>query len=246
MSASSEFSVLPWDSDFFGCRIARVDASCFGAQSAQSLLATARSEGIDCLYLLIDAGSTEQAHAAARSGFELVDVRVTREIEAPASEAFSFPENVGLCQPEDLPHLRAIARDSHQDSRFYYDPSFPNERCDDLYETWIENSCNGGAAGVVVARSGGAAVGYVTCEIPEEGLGNLGLVAVARGAGGQGHGGRMVRGALGWLGAQGCARIQVVTQARNVNAARLYEAHGFRTIRVESSYHLWLSREESG
>jgi dTDP-4-amino-4,6-dideoxy-D-galactose acyltransferase len=170
---------------------------------------------------------------------------VTREVAAPKNESFAFPENVSLFQPEDLPALRAIGRVSHRDSRFYYDPSFPSHRCDDLYETWIENSCTGGAAGVVVARSGGSAVGYVTCEIPEEGLGNLGLVAVAQGEVGQGHGGRMVEGALGWLGSKDCTRIQVVTQARNVNAARLYEAGGFKTIRVENSYHLWLSRKES-
>ena len=245
MSGPSGFSLLAWDSDFFGQRIARVNAPDFHAGSADAILASARNDAIDCLYLLIDAGSTEQAQAAARAGFELVDVRVTREIETSQQDSFSFPENVDLSRPEDLPRLRAIARDSHRDSRFYYDPSFPAGRCDDLYETWIENSCTGGAAGVVVARDGESAVGYVTCEIPEDGLGNLGLVAVAEGQAGQGHGGRMVRGALGWLATKGCARIQVVTQSRNVNAARLYEANGFRTIRVENSYHLWLSQKES-
>ena len=246
MSSRSGFSLLAWDSDFFGHRIARVDASEFGADSAETILADARNDSIDCLYLLIDAGSSGQARAAARAGFELVDVRVTREIEAPRGDSFAFPENVDLCRPEDLPRLRAIARDSHRDSRFYYDPAFPSGRCDDLYETWIENSCTGSAAGVVVARSDESAVGYVTCEIPEAGLGSLGLVAVAQGEAGRGHGGRMVRGSLGWLGGKGCSRIQVVTQARNVNGARLYEANGFRTIRVENSYHLWLSRKETG
>ena len=245
MSSPSGFSLLAWDSDFFGHRIARVDASEFGDGSAETILANARNDSIDCLYLLIDAGSSEQARAAARAGFELVDVRVTREVEASRGDPFAFPENVDLCRPEDVPRLRAIARDSHRDSRFYYDPSFPSGRCDDLYETWIENSCTGNAAGVVVARSGESAVGYVTCEIPEAGLGNLGLVAVAQGEAGQGHGGRMVKAAVGWLGGQGCAHIRVVTQARNVSAARLYEAHGFRTIQVENSYHLWLSEEES-
>ncbi|HIF99313.1 MAG TPA: GNAT family N-acetyltransferase [Myxococcales bacterium] len=241
----SGFSLLEWDSNFFERRIARVAESEFSARSVQRLLGGARDEAIECLYLLVDARDSGKVQAAEEAGFRLVDVRVTREREAPGEEDRNLPANIDLGRAEDIPHLRAIAKKSHTDSRFYQDPEFPTQRCDALYEIWIENACNGSSAGVVVARPKSRAVGYVTCEIQEPGLGGLGLVAVAADEAGRGYGGGMIKGAMGWLADKGCTRIRVVTQARNINATRLYETNGFRTISVENSYHLWLGKEST-
>ena len=245
MSSASGLSFLAWDSDFFRRRIARVEEAHFDNHSADRILAEAREQSIDCLYLLVDSGNPSKVRAAERAGFHLVDIRVTREREVAEKEDGALPEDIDLCRLEDMSRLRAIARESHRDSRFYHDPSFPTERCDALYETWIENACAGAAAAVVVARRQGQAVGYIACEIPRPRLGALGLVAVAAEEAGRGHGRRMLQGALGWLAGQGCERMRVVTQARNIRASRLYEANGFKTVSVEYSYHLWLGRGAS-
>jgi len=244
MSEAAGFSLLAWDTDFFGCRIARVDEKAFGPGSASDILARARDEAIDCLYLLVEADNSEAVRTAEKAGFQLVDVRVTRERGAPDAKARALPPEIGLYQEGDIEALCAIARESHGDSRFYHDSSFSRSRCDDLYETWIRNACSGAAAAVVVARSEQRAVGYVTCEHPNPALGNLGLVAVAADQAGRGYGARMIEGALGWLAGEGCERIQVVTQARNIPASRLYESNGFKTISVENSYHLWLGEAQ--
>jgi RimJ/RimL family protein N-acetyltransferase len=206
MRGEPQLSFLEWDSEFFGCRIARVESSAFDERSATGLLRQARSESIECLYLLVDAANSESVRAAERLGFSLIE----------------------------------IARESHGDSRFYHDPRFSDERCDDLYAIWIENACRGAAAGVVVLRDEGRAVGYITCKIPHADLGVLELVAIADEKRGMGYGARLFNGAMGWLAGQGCSRIRAVTQARNIAATRVYEANGFRTVSVENSYHLWL------
>ncbi len=74
MSDEPQLSFLEWDSDFFGCRIARVESRAFGERSAQGILRQARSESIECLYLLVDAAKSESVRAAERAGFSLVDV----------------------------------------------------------------------------------------------------------------------------------------------------------------------------
>jgi len=74
MSMGSGFSLLPWDSDFFGLRIGRVMASDFTVDSAAEILDKAREESVDCLYLLVDARDSEKVQAAENSGFRLVDV----------------------------------------------------------------------------------------------------------------------------------------------------------------------------
>ena len=241
MSGNDGITILDWDSDFFGCRIARVDAAAFNARSAPTLLERARSMSIECLYLLIDAQDSGAARIAEGMGFGLMDVRITRERNAPDSGAEEFPTGIDLCRDEDIPALRAIARESHRDSRFYHDPNFPDERCDALYQAWIEKAYGDPTSAVVVARHEGSAVGYVSCDILRPGMGDLGLVAVASDQAGRGHGSRMLGAALNWLAGRGCSQIRVVTQARNINANRLYEANSFRTVCTENSYHLWLA-----
>ncbi|MDE0886660.1 MAG: GNAT family N-acetyltransferase [Myxococcota bacterium] len=246
MSRASGYSLLPWDSDFFDRRIARIDSRHFGPATAEEIVREAREEFVECLYLLLDGDDRERIETAEEMNFIQVDTRITRERPLPEnSKDEKWSDDIDLCKPGDVGNLRAIARESHRDSRFYHDPIFPRDRCDDLYETWIRNACGGDAEAVVIARKDDIAIGYVTCEIPEPGLGRLGLVAVAPDQGGLGYGGRMIDGALSWLSSHGCSRVQVVTQERNAPANRLYESRNFRPLSSQNSYHLWLSRGDN-
>ena len=230
--------LLEWDSGFFGRRIARVCAARLGAGDAARIRRWAEAHAVECLYYRADAGDRESIRAAEEAGFRLTDVRVTRErpLDDPAGE---LPEGVGPSREGDLPALREIARVSHRDTRFYQDPRFPRERCDALYETWIANACAGRADHVLVARSEGRVAGYVACVLEPAQTGRIDLVAVHPALRGRGIGERLVRGALARLAAGGCRRVRVASQARNIEAARLYERLGFRTVTVEHSYHLW-------
>jgi GNAT superfamily N-acetyltransferase len=50
----------------------------------------------------------------------------------------------------------------------------------------------------------------------------------------------LVQAALDWFRGQGLYSAQVVTQARNVPAQRLYQQMGFFTRRMTLYYHKWL------
>ena len=65
-------------------------------------------------------------------------------------------------------------------TRFYADPRFPDERCDDLYDVWITRSAEGWADAVLVAEHDGRPAGYVSCHADAgAGRGSIGLIAVA-------------------------------------------------------------------
>ena len=69
MSESAPGHLLPWDSDFFGLRVARADASRLDDRSADALVAWARAEGVDCTYFLVDPDDRATI-ATARRTFE--------------------------------------------------------------------------------------------------------------------------------------------------------------------------------
>jgi ribosomal protein S18 acetylase RimI-like enzyme len=136
--------------------------------------------------------------------------------------------------------LKAIARVSHRDSRFYVDGRFDVDRCDALYQTWIEKSCNGWADHVVVADCAGETVGYVTCHVRGS-VGQIGLVGVDAAHRGQGSGRAMVAAACEWFDRRGLANVSVVTQGRNTAGVRLYQSIGMTVRSIELWFHRWFT-----
>ena len=158
--------------------------------------------------------------------------------------AGDIPGTVRPFVPHDLAALRVIAGASHKDSRFYFDPHFANSRCMELYQTWIEKSCQGYADTVLVADVEGHPAGFLSCHLSDHGKGRIGLVGVASAWQGVGLGTRLVSESLRWFAGHGVDSVDVVTQGRNVPAQRLYQNCGFRTKSVQLWYHRWFFSKE--
>jgi len=229
---------LKWDSDFFGRRIARVVPTRLTERSAGRIRSWCDSQNIDCLYFLADSDHAETVKLAEQARFHLVDVRVTLAAKlegwTPMRPAKAC---VRLFRTEDLPTLRAIARVSHRDSRFYYDRNLPHPLCDALYEAWIENSTQGYAQAVLVADVHGEPVGYISCHLAS--AGQIGLFAVAENVQGQGLGRQLVFAAFRWFLDRKVSQVTVVTQGRNIRGQRLYQRCGFSTRSLQLWYHYW-------
>jgi dTDP-4-amino-4,6-dideoxy-D-galactose acyltransferase len=192
---------------------------------------------VSCLYFLAGSADAASAHAAEAGGFRLMDVRVELLRSAEPQQV----ADVRVAQAEDADTLRAIARASHGITRFYADPQFPDERCDDFYDTWIRRSLEGWAQGVLVVEHDGRAAGYVSCHL-DDGSGSIGLIAVDEAARGAGLGVTLARAAVGWCAEQGATSMSVVTQGRNVQALRTFERAGFRVHSLELWFHKWYTR----
>ncbi len=229
---------LEWDSDFFGRRIGRILPPRLTADEMARALDWAAAEGVEGLYLLADPSHRETIRLAEGHGFRFMDLRMLFE-RAALDPPSTIDERIRPWEARDLPALRAIARVSYRDSRFYFDEHIPDALCDALYETWIEKSCHGYAEQVLVADQDGA-VGYITCHL-RDGVGEIGLVGVAEAAQGRGLGRALVLAGLDWFARQGVERVTVVTQGRNLPAQRLYQRCGFATCSVEIWYHRWAS-----
>jgi|HubBroStandDraft_1064217.scaffolds.fasta_scaffold00236_4 dTDP-4-amino-4,6-dideoxy-D-galactose acyltransferase len=232
---------LDWDSRFFGLRIARLNESRLTSASVTCARSWCRENQIDCLYFLADSDCAETAALARANAFQLVDIRLT--MERRLDSAFGPVSVVRPFQPADAARLRAIARVSHRDSRFYYDAQFARPRCDALYEAWIERSFAGWADAVLVAEWDGAPAGYISCHLAPSGVGSIGLFAVAQEHRRRGLGRQLVAAALGYFGQNGMNQATIVTQGRNVASQRIYQGCGFLTQSVQLWYHCWFGAE---
>jgi ribosomal protein S18 acetylase RimI-like enzyme len=235
--ANSCCKLLPWDSEFFGFNVARVTTDRLRSQEhVCEIFDWCRGHEVTVAYFLAVPDDAQTVVLAEAHGFFLADIRLTLRWSEEIRQEVA---PVRLAQREDRPVLEAMARGMYIDSRFYFDPGFPRDRCDDLYATWIRCSCEDYADAVLVTDYEGAVAGYATCHLEEDGRGEIGLVGVAEKARGMGIGKGIVNAALDWFAAQGIETVDVVTQGRNIAAQRLYQRCGFMTHTVQLWYHKW-------
>jgi dTDP-4-amino-4,6-dideoxy-D-galactose acyltransferase len=230
-------TLLPWDSDFWGVLVGRVEEGELTAERLAAVDEWAQSNDVACLYFLADGDDPASAHTAERGGFRLMDLRV--ELRRPSSDERAL-QRLRDARPSDAQALRRIARSSHGITRFYADPNFGDDRCDDLYDIWISRSLEGWAEGVLVADVEYGAAGYVSCHLDDaNATGSIGLIAVDERARGAGIGVDLARGAVGWCHARGAETMSVVTQGRNVGALRTFQRAGFLVDSVGLWFHKW-------
>ena len=238
-------ALLDWDSKFFDHRIARVLGDKLWGEQALKIEEWSSGHHVDCLYFLARADDAETIRIAESSGFAMVDIRVTFQINPLISGAKrSEAPIIGEFEDRDLPALQSLARTLYTDTRFFNDPHFSRQKAQHLYSTWITLECQGRAQQVLVARSlTREPVGYISCHLkPDSGQGQIGLVGVSPETSGKGIGRALVLAALDWFAVQGANEVKVVTQANNLSAQRLYQRCGFLTTEVQIWYHKWYSQ----
>ncbi len=263
MAGAACWGRLAWDSEVFGFPAGRLHflvASAEGlAALVEAVLDDARNFGVQHLTARVDAGDLETIQALEAAGFRLLDGLQTFSLALLRTAGFSprgasAPLPAGRAearrgpggppygvvvrgfQTSDLDPVCAIARSAYVLDRFHTDTALAPGVADRLHEAWVRNSCIGQAADhVVIAETGGAAAGFVTCKLDREAaavlggpLGTIVLVATAAAARGRGLARAATLGALAWFQEQGAAVVEVGTQLRNIPAGRLYESCGFR------------------
>src|ERR1035437_3313446 len=238
--------LLPWDTEFFGIRIARVCGDTLRPEPAVQIDDWCRSNNVRGLYFLSRADDPATIETAEQHGFGLVDIRVTFEHlmkKLPAPNLVAPP--AGICvqpvQPDDLPALQAIAWTVHGDTRFFGDAHFPRHRAEELYSTWITLEIQGRAQSVWVATSAdNQPRGYISCHLDmTRREGQIGLIGVSRETRGMGIGKSLIKTAIDWYRSQGAQRVTVVTQGKNRAAQRLYQQCGFLSLDLQLRYHKW-------
>jgi GNAT superfamily N-acetyltransferase len=233
---------LEWDSGFFQRRIARVTGNRLSRDMMDPIMNWCELHRIDCLYFLADSDDGTTIRLAEDNAFRCVDIRMTLERRLEANLPLDEKMPQGIIRPfvaQDVAALRAIARNGYRDSRFFFDPNFSPALASALYETWITKSCNGYADTVLAAEIQGQPVGYISCHLSREGIGQIGLAGVSPDWEGGGIGRALLNASLGWFAGRGATRVVVVTQGRNYRAQRLYQAGGFLTKAVQLWYHCW-------
>jgi ribosomal protein S18 acetylase RimI-like enzyme len=236
---------LPWDSQFFQFKVARVIMTRLTSDLCEKVLSWCRTNSIRCLYYEADLSDFESLRTAADAGFIPVDVRTVLDFRfaATPAERKSFGPSMAGCavRPAHLPELpcvKAIARQIGEVSRFHLDPHFQPGASGEMYALWVQKIYDAMSGVVLVSLRGEQVAGFIACDRQGD-VGKIELVGVHSDFQGCGIGNALVKASLGWFCDQNCLKTEVVTQGRNIAALRMYQKAGFRTASATLLYHRW-------
>jgi len=239
--------LLSWDSEHFGFPVGRVVGDTLTQLTAGAIDDWCVDQGIRCLYFLADPGDAETALVAAEHGYRVTDVRVTvrRSTDGVDRLPLAGPSTMVIreASERDLMDLRSLAARSHGGTRFYFDGRFPRERCDALYQAWVEQGLRDPDRGLLAAVVNDRSVGYMVYSrvvTAGEGRGELG--AVDEHHQGQGIGLALHVQMIRQLAERGAVTHRGVLSLRNVPVIRLHERLGFVTDTVAVWHHKWYDR----
>ena len=225
---------LPWDSSFFGFRIAKVEV--FGQDDIQSLLAREDSlkKQYDLVYIFAEPGLVWPVGKML-----LVDKKAVFTMDAISqSDKSGNVRRWPLLYTTD--ELIQLAMTSGKYSRFKLDGHFAQGSFERLYTHWIEQSVNHTIATDVFSYfEEDLPIGLVTLNFDKENS-QIGLVAVNEKYQQKGIGLSMMRFVIDYSYQKQGNHLSVVTQLDNVAACRLYQKCGFSLISVTEVRHWWL------
>ena len=237
---------LPWDSRFFGLRIARLTSNHLNANTSRQALKQCEQKKIDCLYFLSRSDHPATLLQAGTSGFRLVDIRMSfrLDLDPPREPIRIGPNEHGvrfrLAHSKDERWLSRLAMTSYPHSRFATDPGFPKNQHQILFKEWVSRSIYGKFDDCVwIAEAGKKSAGFISCRRSTRDAGRIGLVGVEPRFRGHHIGASLIAQAFRWFQAERIQTVRVVTQGSNIAAQRLYQRSGFRTENVELWYHRW-------
>lgn len=227
----------PFDTEIFGVRVGRAELS--SPADVDPLLSAALAVPLDVVFARALADSPVVS-ALERRGHTPLETLVTSTWRPGAtltSTRSAVIEHHPRVDETDAAAIAAITVEAISISHFHADPRLPLERTHRLYAAWARNDATGRAQRTIVAREGGAIVGYITVLVRDD-TAVIDLIAVDPRRQGRGIGGALLASFLEWAQADGLG-ARVGTQSNNP-ALDLYQRFGFVPTERQVTYHLWL------
>lgn len=233
---SAEMEYLPWDSEFFGVEIARVQLDGIDQSALAELDDEARDRGIDCIYGdLVEPDVGHTAYLVQQSGHRLVEVGIRfRRPDTP----FTPRPTASVARygtPDDIERLSDALDTLAPWSRFAVDPRFGPEAARRMHEAWVTRAAaEPGERMLAIAEDDTGITGistHVRNPVPRVDL--MGVTQQGSGASWA-----LMNVLVEWAGggeieAGPCA-------ARNIAPCRFLEHCGFSMVDSRYHFHRWL------
>jgi hypothetical protein len=229
---------LPWDSEFFGVPIGRVDLDGATAETLRAIDDEARESGIECLYGTLDPSLGDTAYLVQTFGHRLVEVGIAFGRPAIPFTPKPTASKVRRGTAADLPLLDDAITTLAPWSRFAADPRFGPTAARRMFEAWVARAANDGEEHMLLIAEDETGVTGLSTHVRTP-IPRVDLMGVTQ----QGSGSSWVlmQGLVEWAG--GDAIEAGPCAARNLAPLRFLEHCGFSIVRTRYHFHRWYDED---
>ena len=139
----------------------------------------------------------------------------------------------------DKSSIYKLSFESGKFSRFNLDPNFENDKFQELYRLWIDNSIsNIFADDLLVYLDQNEIIGFITYKT-QDNIATIGLVAVSQNCQGKGIGSQLLKAVEHKLTNHSIKTLLIPTQQINEIACNFYKKQGYRIEETLFIKHYW-------
>lgn len=235
---SQSFHKLEWDSDFLNFTVGKINGEIIHPPEGKDIEMLMKENEAKLAYY----SSPKQLPQTVQQSKELDYVLVDRKIvySKPIHSELQIDPSI-LAIAKDTPDnkLSKLAIQSGEFSRFNKDERIEQRKFEELYELWMKHSLNKTIAKEVLAYHSGSEIAGIVTLGEKNNRADIGIIAVDHSFRGRGIGRSLMQSAEKHFSNMGYTTIQVVTQADNTPACKLYEACGYSVEKSDFFYHIW-------
>jgi len=230
---------LDWDSNFFGIKTGRLDASELSKEELQNQLKSIDKSGFQLVYIFAGHDKPVLKKEILETGGKLVDEKITYFMNLSGFKPL-ISEFIKSSHGADMDReLESLALESGKYSRFRLDPQIPRNKFEDLYRLWMRNSLKGNfAKEVFTFEEMGRKLGMVSIDI-RNGEGWIGIIAVNEESRGKSIGKLLMHACIRFCQENHVSVLNVQTQMENKVSCAFYERIGFEVKCIEDVFHFW-------
>lgn len=238
------FAVVPWDSEYFGFKVAAYEPADPRQPPADSGRVAARlrdwmpAAGVELVSCSVPADAFGWIASLSAGGFSYVDLSLlafARRLSSLPAPRFS----VRPAEEADLPELARIAGSSFRFGRYHADARFPRHLADERYRRWLHNAwaARSDTEHLLACGPAGRPTGFLHAVLRGD-LADLRLAAVDPTQNNGIWGTAVFTGSLHYFASRGAKRAQARLSAGNIPVLNLYSSLGFTFLEPEAVYHL--------
>lgn len=231
---------LPWDSNFFGYEISKIEAKGLEKDSLKHILSQAKKDRFKLIYCFVSPNDAISNTTITNAEGFLVDQKISYVIQLADINYPQSPNIHSYLNKKTNEKLKSLALQSGIASRYKLDSHFKKNEFEKLFIAWLELSMEGKIAkDVFVYVEDEKEIGVITIGVKNE-RANIGLLAVDEDYRGRAIGKHLINSAFAKARQLSLSEVQVVTQKANIGACAFYEKIGFKAESVENVYHIWV------
>jgi ribosomal protein S18 acetylase RimI-like enzyme len=240
------FRLLPWDSEFFGLSMARLEPFIApaaggaltledGRKFVRQCLKACREAGAEHVSVQIHSSDTQSQLVLQQCGFFLADTIIEYRMKLEDKQLPAYSPQITTADQSHKSSLGEISgqcfsRRELNANRFNNDPVFENSRVRDMYALWAAKSVDKELADeVFVYCENGQALGFITVSLPTDvhpNVASIPLNAVDPAYHGRGIYTELVKAACSWLTTHNVRFVEIRTQLPNLGVHRAWSNLG--------------------